>query len=222
MCVNVCLLRLQKPEHSVLPDDDTTVAHAHVAKRSVVDQDIVLSTTVRPLSWACVLLLRALTSCGCLSALGAHLHQSGLAQSAPLSNPCATNASACAPRRLQHQYVRAHCTVSLEHRICGHERNDADKLVGSGGAVRSYVVAKPGGTTGRFEVEVVGLCPAHTPAWLKSLQVCAAAAAAAAAECMSLTAIVVVCQASGVPFADEDFHLVTRDTVLSTMQSELI
>ena len=61
--MNVCLLRSQKPEHSVLPDDDTTVAHAHVAKRSVVDQDIVLSTTVRPLSWACVLLLRALASC---------------------------------------------------------------------------------------------------------------------------------------------------------------
>ena len=133
-------------------------------------------------------------------------------------------------RRMRVRVRRGDCSTSvcvltvlcLEHRICGHERNDADKLVGSGGAVRSYVVAKPGGTTGRFEVEVVGLCPAHTPAWLKSLQVCAAAAAAAAAECMSLTAIVVVCQASGVPFADEDFHLVTRDTVLSTMQSELI
>ena len=61
----------------------------------------------------------------------------------------------------------------LARRVCDRARDDTDQLVPSTNSdgVVSYVLAKPGGRTGAYEVEVVGLCKAHTPPWLSSLQV---------------------------------------------------
>ena len=106
-------------------------------------------------------------------------------------------------------------------------RSDGDRLVGSNDdEIGSFVVAKPGGTTGKFEVEVVGLCRKHTPAWLRARQVRSQCLGLVrvSARVVKVTPGVVAggAQASGVGIRDEDFHLITREVVLNTLQSEMI
>ena len=110
--------------------------------------------------------------------------------------------------------------------VCGHVRSDGDRLVGShDDEIGSFVVAKPGGTTGKFEVEVVGLCRKHTPAWLRARQVrsqCLGLLRVPARVVKVTPGVVAGAQASGVGIRDEDFHLITREVVLNTLQSEMI
>ena len=83
--------RAQALPAAILPDDDTKLSDAGVARRQVIDQEVVMSTTVRHMTrvQACAcphvphLCLRMCVA----SALRAHLHLNGSAARARSSNP---------------------------------------------------------------------------------------------------------------------------------------